>query len=114
VKTDLELVDLELLHVFLRLLTFFLGSVLLVLHGLDSCFEVGHGLFEGFDVSPNLKKKSAQNGGAREQHVLCEQTHLMLFYLRCPAENLSGEIQIGNTQRITHKRLIRPRMASGG
>ena len=84
VKTDLELVDLvvlvilELLHVFLQLLTLFLGGVLLVLRSLDSCFEVGHGLFEGFDISPDLKKKSAQNGGAREQHVLWQHCSLRL------------------------------------
>jgi hypothetical protein len=83
-KTDFELADLavlvilELVHVFLQLLTFFFGGVLLVLRGLDSGFEVGDGLFECFDFSPDLKKKSAQNGGIKEQHVLSLHWSLQL------------------------------------
>ena len=83
-KTDLELVDLavfvilELVHVFLQLLTFFFGDVLLVLRGLDSGFEVGDGLFEGFDFSSDLEKKSAQIGGVKEQNVLSLHCSLQL------------------------------------
>jgi hypothetical protein len=83
-KTDLELADLavfvilELVHVFLQLLTFFFGDVLLVLRGLDSGFEVSDGLFEGFDFSSDLEKKSAQNGGVKEQHVLSQHCSLQL------------------------------------
>ena len=83
-KTDLELVDLailvilELVHVFLQLLIFFFGGVLLVLCGLDGGFEVGDGLFEGFDFGPDLKKKSAQDSGVKEQYVLSLHCSLQL------------------------------------
>ena len=81
-NTDLELVDLaifvilELVHIFLQLLTFFFGGVLLVLRCLDSSFEVGDGLFEGFDFSPDLKQKSVQDSGAKEQHILLQHCSL--------------------------------------
>jgi len=40
--------------------------------------------------------------------VFCGAT-FACFSLKLPSENLPGEIQIGNTQRMTHETYLKPR-----